>query len=115
MQSRLAGDEHLATSLDRHVEEFARAAASDGHAPDRCLQITDGMQTADSQKLFETSCKLAQRLRLSQCAPAARAETCGKSFGRFQRLNLCQAEPFGELLIDARGGRIERGMWAMDR
>ena len=47
MHPRLAGDEDLATALNCHVEEFARAAAGDRYAAKWRLQITDSREAVD--------------------------------------------------------------------
>src|SRR4051794_25459731 len=101
MQPRLARHQYLTTPLDRHIQKLASTTTSNRDTTNRQLQITNHMQPTDLQELLQPRGELTQRHRFGDFAKSACSD-CHFVAGRFERLNVRQAEALSQLPIDPR-------------
>jgi hypothetical protein len=64
VEAHLAREETLAAGVGRGNQEFARAAASDGHLRDRLIERTNGLQVVERKQTFDAPRQIAERRRL---------------------------------------------------
>ena len=102
----LAEHHRVAAVLPGGIEQFVGRAAADGHRADRLLRLAHHLQPLDREELLQPLGKFAERERLGQPAPSARA----LAFRRAARSGAMprRPSPAASRWLTPSRGRIER-------